>query len=505
VSAASLLTLLVFVPWAGAAGVALLPARLSRGLSLALSLSSLVFGCALYAVGPGVREEGDWMPALFIHYHLAADGLSLLLVLLTGVVGPMALLASWPIERQGRQFRSLFLVLQGSALGVFVAQDFFLWFTFWELSLVPAYFLIKLWGGPGAARAAYQFVVYTIGGSAFMLAGFAAIYSATGTMDFAALQALPPGTLAARLGPALATAVFAGVFVGLAVKVPLFPFHTWLPPTYAEAPVGVSMFLTGVMAKMGVYGFFRILWPLFPDRLHAASGVLLWLALAGVLVGAFTALAQTDLKRMLAYSSVSHVSYCLVALFAVAGFRGQGGQPAADVAAAALDGALLQVFNHGVSAAALFFFVGLLEARSGGRRGLDDFGGVRTAAPVFAGLCGIAMFSSLGLPGLNGFVGEFLILRGVFGLTPAMAALSCLGLLVTAVFLLTFYQRVFHGPRRPAAPAFPDLSGRELATVGLAVALMVVLGVLPQPLLHLVNGLATLWAGPLGLPPAPVS
>ncbi len=499
------LSLLIFVPWVGATVVAALPPRMSRGVSLALSLSTLALGLALYAVGPGIQEKVEWMPALHIRYHLALDGLSLLLVLLTGVIGPMSLLASWAVERQGRQFRSLFLVLQGSAVGVFVAQDFFLWFIFWELSLVPAFFLIRMWGGPGAGRAAYQFVIYTLGGSAFMLAGFAAVYAATGTMDFAALQTLPPGTLAARLGPALATAAFAGVFLGLAVKVPLFPFHTWLPAAYAEAPVGVSMFLTGVMAKMGVYGFFRILWPLFPDQLHAASGVLLWLALAGVLVGAFAALAQTDLKRMLAYSSLNHVNTCLLALFAVTAFRGPAGPPAAGAAAAALDGALLQMFNHGLSAAALFFFVGVLEARRDGRRGLDDFGGLRAAAPVFAGLCGIAMFSALGLPGLNGFVSEFLILRGVFGLAPAMAALSCLGLLVTAVFLLTFYQRVFHGPRRPADPPFPDLSFREIATVGMAVVLMAVLGVLPHPLLHLVNGLATLWAGPLGWLPAPVS
>ena len=300
VSAPSLLTLLVLVPWAGAAVVAGLPPRFSRVVSLGLSLSTLAFGLELYAVGPVVGVQAEWMPALHIHYHLALDGLSLLLVLLTGVVGPMALLASWTVERQGRQFRSLFLLLQGSALGVFVAQDFFLWFIFCELGLVPAYFLIKQWGGPGAARAAYQFVVYTIGGSAFMLLGFAAIYAAAGTMDFAELQALPAGMLAARLGTAGATAVFAGVFLGLAVKVPLFPFHTWLPSTYAEAPVGVSMFLTGVMAKMGVYGFFRILGPLFPDQLRAASGLLIGLALAGVLVGAFAAMAQTDLKRMLA-------------------------------------------------------------------------------------------------------------------------------------------------------------------------------------------------------------
>lgn len=497
----SLLTFLVFAPWVGAAVVALIPARLSRPASLGVSLSTLVLGSAIYAFAPGITERFEWMPTLAVNYHLSIDGMSLLLVLLTGVVAPMGLLAAWGIERDGRLFRSLFLLLQGSALGVFVAQDFFLWFIFWELSLVPAFFLIKLWGGAGATRAAYQFMIYTIGGSVFLLVGFAAIYAATGTLDFGDLQW---GTLAGKLGPTQLTVVFWGIFIGLAVKVPLFPFHTWLPSTYAEAPTGVSMFLTAVMSKMGVYGFFRILWPLFPDQLRAASGGLQWLALAGVIVGAFAALAQTDLKRMLAYSSVNHVSYCLLALFAVSGFNGVRGEHAAVAATAVLNGALLQMFNHGLAAAALFFFVGGLEARSGGRRGLADFGGVRTAAPVFAGLCGIALFSSLGLPGLNGFISEFLIFRGIFGLAPWLAAAACLGLLVTAIFLLTFFQRVFHGPLTPATSGFPDLSGIEVSTVAVALVLMVVLGVFPHPLINLVNGLASQWAASVGLPPVAV-
>ena len=509
----SALTLLVFVPWIGAGLAAVLPARHSRVVSLGLSLSTLVLGLSLLAVWPGsapaagltLEEKIAWLPALRISYHLGVDGLSLLLVLLTGVIGPMSLLASWSLERGGRLFRALLLLAQGSALGVFVAQDFFLWFLFWELSLVPVYFLIKLWGGPGAERAAYQFVIYTVGGSAFLLLGFAAIYAAAGTMDFAELRLLANGTLTDKFGPAGATLVFLGVFLGFAVKVPLYPFHTWLPPAYAEAPTGVAMFLTAVMAKMGVYGFLRVLWPLFPDQLQAASGVLLWLALAGAVGGALAAVAQTDLKRMLAYASLTHVSYCLLALFAVTGFAGLRGERALAAGVAALDGAMLQMFNHGLAAAALFFLAGVLEARAGGRRTLADFGGVRAASPVLAGLCGVAVFSSLGLPGLNGFVSEFLIFRGVFGLAPGTAAAGCLALLVTAVFLLTFYQRVFHGPPTPATATFRDLSGREVATVAVTVVLMFVVGVYPQPLVSLVNGLASLWAAPLGLPFVPVS
>jgi NADH-quinone oxidoreductase subunit M len=508
-----LLSLLVFTPWVGAALLALLrrgSPRTSRLIALAFSLSSLALSVGLLVSFDPTRtslqfvERQPWITALNVHYHLGLDGLSLVLVLLTSLVTPAALLASWRLERSTRLFSALFLALQGAALGVFLAQDFFHWFIFWELSLVPAFFLIKLWGGAGATRAAYQFVVYTIGGSAFMLMGFAALYAATGTMDFGQLAQLgADGTLGRKLaasGGWWPQAVFLGVLLGLAVKVPLWPFHTWLPPAYAEAPVGASMFLTGVMSKMGVYGFLRILWPIFPAPLHQAAPVLLCMALAGVVLGAFAAMRQTDLKRMVAYSSLNHLSYCLIALFAIASATG-GAKPVNDAAVAALSGTLLQLFNHGLSAAALFHCVGILEARSGGRRGLNDFGGVRSAAPIFSGLCGVALFSSLGLPGLNGFVGEFLIFRGVFGLVPWAAAVACLGLLATALFLLTFWQRVFHGPRAGAAAGeFSDLRGVEYAPLIPLIALMFILGLLPHLLTQLFNPLVTAWAGHLVLP-----
>jgi NADH-quinone oxidoreductase subunit M len=514
-----LLSLVVFTPWAGAALLTFLrgasPAT-TRALTLLFSLSTLALSAVLLAgfnpasIAPQFVERSTWISALNVHYHLGLDGLSLLLVLLTGLLTPAALLASWSFLspssassslQSPRLFGSLFLLLQGAALGVFLALDFFHWFLFWELSLVPAFFLIKLWGGPGATRAAYQFVVYTIGGSAFMLVGFAALFVATGTLDFAQLAQLArDGTLAAQLPGGAHQVVFLGVLLGLAVKVPLWPFHTWLPATYAEAPTGASMFLTGVMSKMGVYAFLRILWPIFPTPLHTAAPWLIALALGGVVFGAFAALKQTDLKRMVAYSSVNHLSYCLLALFAVSYATGRNA-PTGPAASAALSGTLLQMFNHGLSAAALFACVGILENRSGGKRGLADFGGVRTAAPVFAGLCGVALFSSLGLPGLNGFVGEFLLFRGVFGLHPAAAAIATLGLLATALFLLTFWQRVFHGPRAgAAATAFPDCTMVERVTLVPLVALMFVFGLFPGLLTGLFNPLITSWADHLTLP-----
>lgn len=499
-----LLSLIIFVPWAGALLLALLPklpAGPTRALALIFSLSTLGLGTTvLSGFDPAASlqfvEKHAWISALGVNYHLGIDGLSLVLVLLTGVIAPVALFGTVRAAKQPALYAALFLFLQGAALGVFLALDFFAWFIFWELSLVPAFFLIKLWGGPGASRAAYQFVIYTIGGSAFMLMAFAALFVATGTFDFVALAALAKsGALAAKLGAVGSSwqfIVFLGVFLGLAVKVPLFPFHTWLPPAYAEAPTGASMFLTGVMSKMGVYGFLRILWPIFPADLHAAAPCLIWLAVAGVVLGAYAAIKQTDLKRMVAYSSVNHLSYCLLALFAVA----LAGKPG-EASASALSGAILQMFNHGLSAAALFFCVGVLENRSNGLRGLNDFGGVRTAAPLFAALCGISMFSSLGLPGLNGFVGEFLIFRGVFGLAPMTAAVSTLGLLATALFLLTFWQRVFHGPAKGAGVNFRDLDAGEIVTLLPLIALMFVLGLLPQLLAGLVNPLVTSWVAQL--------
>ncbi len=504
-----LLSLIVFAPWLGAALLLALRGRLrdtsTTALALVASLSTFALGASVLGrfdpafTGMQLVEKQLWIAALHVHYHLGVDGLGLVLVLLTAILAPVALFGTIRRVADPALYAALFLVLQGSALGVFLALDFVSWFVFWELSLVPAFFLIKLWGGPGAARAAYQFVLYTIGGSAFMLLGFAALYAVAGTFDFVELAALArDGALAAKLGavgglwPRL---VFLGVLLGLAVKVPLFPFHTWLPSAYAEAPTGASMFLTGVMSKMGVYGFLRLLWPLFPAELHACATPLLWLALGGVVLGAYAALRQTDLKRMVAYSSVNHLSYCLLALFAVAASGPTN--PAATTAA--LSGAILQLFNHGLSAAALFFCVGILETRSCGARGLADFGGVRGAAPLFAALCGVAMFSSLGLPGLNGFVGEFLIFRGVFGLAPWAAAIATLGLLATALFLLTFWQRVFHGPAASATlgKSFRDLDADELVTLAPLVLLMFVLGLAPQLLAGLVNPLVTAWAASL--------
>jgi NADH-quinone oxidoreductase subunit M len=276
-----------------------------------------------------------------------------------------------------------------------------------------------------------------------------------------------------------------GVLAGFAVKVPLAPFHTWLPATYAEAPSPVTMLLTGAMSKMGVYGLLRIALPLFGHQIAQMRTPLLVLAVITVVMGAWAAAAQKDLKRVFAYSSVNHLGYCLLGIFALA--IPAAGTAAQASQAAALNGVILQMFNHGVTAGALFWFIAMMQERSGGERGIDHFGGLRKPAPVLAGMMGIALFSSLGLPGLNGFVGEFLIFRGVFALNWQSAAISILGLLVTAVVILTVIQKVFSGPVPEKWASFPDMHGGERLAMAPVIGIMLLLGLLPQIVLEHVN------------------
>ncbi len=501
-----LLSILTFLPLAGALAVLAFTrrnARLARGASLALSFVALALAACLWGRFDSAAgslqfvERHPWVPALGIDYYVGVDGLGLLMVMLSAIVVPMALLASWRIQDRAPLYFALVLFLQAGLFGTFTAQNFFHWFIYWELSLVPAFFLIKLWGGPARSAAATQFFIYTMAGSVAMLLTFLAIALTTRTFDFGRLAELGrDGTLVPALGDQLlwrsltvkrlALILFGGVFLGLAVKVPVFPFHTWLPAAYAEAPTGTAMLLTGVMSKMGVYGFLRILLPIFPQEMRWALTPLLWLAVATIVFSAAAAFAQRDLKRIFAYSSINHLGYCLLGLFAVMRSDGLTAAPLVEKAAA-LNGVFLQMFNHGLTAATLFWFAGFLEERGGGVRGLGDFGGLRKVAPVFCGLMGIALFSSLGLPGLNGFVGEFLILKGAFPLATGATVLSLLGLLITAVFLLTLVQRVFHGPLNQKWVALPDLTLRERAEVVPALALMFFLGVYPQAILGVVN------------------
>ncbi len=435
-------------------------------------------------------ERSSWVPSLGIEYHLGVDGLGALMLVLSSIVTLMAIAASRKITQQPGLYFALILLLESGLFGTFTALNFFHWFLFWELSLIPAFFLIKLWGGEGRGRAATTFFVYTMVGSVGLLLAFLALFSATGSMDFERLaQMAASGELATairtHLGP-VSLWLAIGVLLGFAVKVPLMPFHTWLPATYAKAPTPVTMLLTGAMSKMGVYGLLRLALPIFGQQLAQIRTPLLLLATLTVVAGAWAAVVQKDLKRVFAYSSVNHLGYCLLAIFAVA-LPSSGSSALVLTQTAALDGVILQMFNHGLTAATIFWFLAMLEERSNGLLAIDHFGGLRKPAPVFCGLMGIALFSSLGLPGLNGFVSEFLIFRGVFPLSWLSATVSVLGLLITAAVILTVIQRVFTGPLPERWIAFPDLSTSERFALAPALVLMAVLGLAPQLLVGTIN------------------
>jgi NADH-quinone oxidoreductase subunit M len=499
-NALPLLTIITVLPVIGAA-IALFMKHQARGVAqvtgIVCFVLSLVIWFRLPADGSiGLVEVKPWVPSLGIQYHLGVDGLGALMLVLSALISLMSIDAAHRVRHEPGLFFSLVLLLEAGLFGTFTALNFYHWFIFWELSLIPAFFLIKLWGGPKRGPAATQFFVYTMAGSVALLLGFLAVFLSTGTMEFGQLADMAAnGSLEqqviAHLGHAfgggnimmwLAVAVLAG----FAVKVPLAPFHTWLPAAYSEAPSPVTMLLTGGMSKMGVYGLLRIALPLFGPQIAQIRTPLLVLAVITVVMGAWAAAAQKDLKRIFAYSSVNHLGYCLLGIFAIAIPSGAN----VDIGtsqAAALNGVILQMFNHGLTAAAIFWFISMIQFRSAGLRGIDSFGGLRKPAPVFAGLMGIVLFSSLGLPGLNGFVGEFLIFRGVFPLSWVAAGISVLGLLITAAVILTVIQKVFTGPVPERWAEFPDLHGGERLGMAPVIGLMFLLGLLPQIVLDRVN------------------
>ena len=488
-----ILTLLTVLPLAGAA-IALWSGKNARGVALITALIALAGTLVVWTELPadgsiGLVERLAWAPSLGIEYHLGVDALGALMLVLSAIVTLMSIDAAHRVHHQPGLYYGLVLVLESGLFGSFTALNFFHWFLFWELSLIPAFFLIKLWGGARRGPAATQFFVYTIAGSVALLISFLAIFLSTGSMDFGQLTAMAASgalgqAVTTHLGPVLPWLAI-GVLAGFAVKVPMIPFHTWLPAAYSEAPSPVTMLLTGAMSKMGVYGLLRIALPIFGAEIAAMRTPLLVLAVITVVMGAWAAAAQKDLKRIFAYSSVNHLGYCLLAIFALA--VPATGTSAMNNQAAALNGVILQMFNHGLTAAALFWFVAIIQLRSGGIRGLDDFGGLRKPAPVLAGLMGIALFSSLGLPGLNSFVSEFLIFRGVFPLSWVAATVSVLGLLITASVLLTVIQKVFSGPVPERWERFPDLHHSERLALAPVIGLMILIGLVPQLILNSVN------------------
>jgi NADH-quinone oxidoreductase subunit M len=480
-----LLTAALFAPLAGAVLVAAVPAaraNLARWVALLASLVALGLAVALAArfrageAGFQLGAVADWVPSFGVSYRVGVDGVSLPLVLLTAVLTPLAIVGSWRMVDRSRSYVALLLVLETAMLGVFVSLDLFLFYVFWEAVLVPAYFLIGSFGGQRRVYAAVKFFVYTLLGGLLMLVGIIALFylqqRATGTpsFDYEVLRDFDkdPGTQ---------RWLFAAFFAAFAVKTPLWPFHTWLPDAYTEAPATTTVLLAGVMSKLGVYGFLRYSLPLFPDAARDLQPLLLTLAVVGIVYCALVAAVQRDFKTLVAYSSVSHLGFIVLGVFAL---NLQG-----------LQGAVFYMVAHGLLIGGLFFVTGMLEERRGTRR-IEEFGGLQQAAPRMAGVMLVITLGAVALPGLVGFVGEFLTLLGAFLANRAYAVVGATGVILGAVYLLWAYQRMWHGPlEREENRAVGDLTGREWAILAPLVAAIVVLGLFPRPVLERVEPSAT--------------
>ena len=472
-----LLSAVTFLPAVGAVVIALLPRgqeRLARSLALLTALAAFVISLPLYTgfdAGQAAYqfvENRDWMPSLGIAYHLGIDGISLLLILLTTFLMPLAILSSWhSIERRWKEFAVTMLLLETGMLGVFVALDLFLFYVFWEATLIPMYLIIGIWGGKNRVYAAIKFVLYTLAGSVLMLVAILALYfqhgAATGIYTFD-LPVLARYVMPAGLGQNLMFLAFALAF---AIKVPMFPFHTWLPDAHVEAPTAGSVILAGVLLKMGTYGFLRFSLPLFPQSSLLFAPWIVALAIIGIIYGAWVSTAQPDMKKLVAYSSVSHLGLVMLGLFVL---NAQG-----------LVGGIIQMVNHGLSTGALFLLVGMLYERRHTRL-IADLGGLWKVMPAYSVIFLIVTLSSLGLPGLNGFVGEFLILVGAFQWNWAVAALATTGIIFAAVYMLWMYQRVVFGEvTREENRRLPDLSAREWVVLLPVLLFIVWIGVYPAP------------------------
>jgi NADH-quinone oxidoreductase subunit M len=471
------LSLLLFLPLVGALLLLWIPRRNSQILfQTALLFTSITFLWSLkilWEFAPAsaemqFQERLSWIPAYGIDYFIGIDGISLFLVLLTTFLGPIVILASWTVTERVKEYLFFMLTLQTGMIGVFLALDLFLFYVFWEVMLVPMYFLIGVWGGPRRIYAALKFVLYTMSGSLLMLIAIIYLawrnYQVTQTLTFDLLQLYH-----LQLPYEEQIWLFLAFALSFAIKVPLFPFHTWLPDAHVEAPTAGSVVLAGILLKMGTYGFLRFAIPLFPDATLAAAPYIIALSVIGIVYGALVAMMQADLKKLVAYSSVSHLGFVMLGLFALNLHGIQGG--------------VYHMINHGLSTGALFLLVGMIYDRRHTRM-IEDFGGLWKQLPIFSAIFLVVTLSSIGLPGLNGFVGEFLILLGAFGVTPLWTAGAASGIVLGAIYMLWMFRRVVLGPlSRPENQKLEDIGARDIVILAPIVALIIFMGIYPQPFL----------------------
>jgi len=481
------LTLLTFFPIVGVVALLLLKSEWKNALRGAAFLTSLAtFGISLWvllrfeASNPDLQMVAryPWITVAGwnIEYHLGIDGLSILLVLLTTFLTPISILSTWrAIDERVKDFMLFFLLLEIGMVGVFLAQDLFLFYIFWEFTLVPMYFLIGIWGGPRRVYAAIKFFLYTMAGSILMLLAILWLGIYQGTFS------VPDLTSRGGIDPRTQLWLFLAFAAAFAIKVPMWPLHSWLPDAHVEAPTAGSVILAGVLLKMGTYGFLRFNLPLFPQAAVQAAPTIAVLAVIGILYGAAVSYAQADVKKLVAYSSVSHLGFVMLGLFAL---NPQG-----------VSGSILQMVNHGLSTGALFLLVGMIYEQTHTRQ-IHVYGGLWKITPLFGTIMLIVSLSSMGLPGLNGFVGEFTILLGAFGSTllgsPWYAGLAALGVILAAIYILSMFQRMFLGPEgavvaevRKHGHALHDLNGREIATLVPILILIFWIGLYPAPFFRL--------------------
>lgn len=468
------LTIVLVLPLFGVAAILLAHESLSRSLAFAVSILTLLVSLPLWFsfdntnAGMQFVEKHQWIESPAIHYALGVDGISMPLVLLTTLLTPLCILVSWTsIQIRMKEFLISLLVMETATIGVFAALDFVLFYVFWETMLIPMYLLIGVWGGPNRVYAAIKFFLYTLAGSILLLVAILVLYFEGGrTFDILSLTH-------ASYDPNLQALLFWAFFAAFAVKVPMFPFHTWLPDAHVEAPTAGSVILASVLLKMGTYGFLRFSLPMLPEASIAYTSIIMTLSVIAIIYGAYMALAQTDIKKLIAYSSVSHMGFVTLGIFAL---NAQG-----------IEGAVLQMVNHGITTGALFMCVGIIYERTHSRQ-IADNGGLAKAMPQYATFFVIFALSSVGLPGMNSFVGEFLVLVGAFAWSKLTATLAALGIILAAAYILYLVQRVVYGPASPQMlPKLTDLNVREFGMLIPLVVLVFWIGLYPKPLLDVMH------------------